>query len=483
MPLSTSSSSMKRGIKRTLIGLSITTFLLALPLAGGIVLFSNSNIYEDTFLGGMKLKRDLLKSTPGKRIVLIGGSSLPFGIQSHLIEQELPDYKVVNFGLYGALGSEAMFDLASPYIHEQDIVIISIEQSEQTLSSYFSPRTMWRAIDNCKEAFFDLDPNDQKMMFGDAFSFSSEKLPYIRSSTKAEGDGVYAYSSFNKFGDIMSELTPNNIMYEGVDSNQMISFSTDVIQDSFIQEMNDFAAKVKQIHGHTYYWFAPANNSAVHQKNRLIDLFYEHLNQRLNFPILGDPHDAVMNARYFFDTNFHLNSAGSQNNTRRLVMDLKAALKDDSKTSIEQLPPPPLGTGTQSEGNNADIEYFRIVEGEQYCEIVGLTAEGAAMEELTVPYSYHDKIIATFDAGTFAGNQSLKKITIQNNIRRIENRSFANSSIRRIILQNESPSSVPVGHLLLEDSQANIYVPWYSLSKYRSNYYWSAFADRIFAFR
>ena len=220
---------MKKKAKITLSILASLGFLLALPVSSSVALFSNSHIYEDTFLGGMKLKRDRLKSIQGKKIVLIGGSSLPFGIKSELIEKELPSYSVVDFGLYAALGSEAMLDLALPYLKEGDIAIISIEQNEQALSSYFSPRTMWQAIDNCKDALFDLDEKDRKLMLGDALSFSSEKMPYLTSSTKAEGEGVYVYSSFNEYGDVESEATASNIMFEGVDSNQMISFSSSIV--------------------------------------------------------------------------------------------------------------------------------------------------------------------------------------------------------------------------------------------------------------
>ena len=50
--------------------------------------------------------------TNNKKIVFIGDSAMPFGLRSDLIEEEIPDYKVVNFGLYGSIGTKFMVDLS-----------------------------------------------------------------------------------------------------------------------------------------------------------------------------------------------------------------------------------------------------------------------------------------------------------------------------------------------------------------------------------
>ena len=80
--------------------------------------------YNDTFMGELKYKVHLLEETPGPRIVLIGGSSAAFSVDSELLEQEFPEYSVVNFGMYAALGTTVMLDLAESRIREGDIVIL-----------------------------------------------------------------------------------------------------------------------------------------------------------------------------------------------------------------------------------------------------------------------------------------------------------------------------------------------------------------------
>ena len=473
---------MKRKASVLLFAIPALIFLLALPFTASTVLLSNSNVYEDTYLGGMKLKRDRLKSLEGKRIVFIGGSSLCFGLRSRLIAKELKDYEVVNFGLYGGLGSEAMLDLALPHLHEGDIAIISVEQNKQTLSSYFSPREMWKAIDNCKDAFFDLDSQDKKQMAADALSFSSEKSSYLLSGAKAEGDGVYAYSSFNEEGDIEVAEVSSNIMHRGLDFNHMVSYNFRIVEDSFIDSMNEFAKSAQNKGISTYFWFAPANSSAI-LDNSKIDSFYADLSNAITFPILGNPHDAIMDSSYFYDTNFHLNNAGSQNNSRRFVMDMKAELGDVSKTDIELLPPPEAEEEEEKEGNNGDLDCFEIREIDGEVLLTGLTELGKEKESIMVPYSYQGKVIHSFFHTLFQGESSIREVIIQDNIKSIPDGSFAGSKISRIKILNDSPSTISVGRGLLRGSSANIYVPWYALSKYRSNYFWSVYSDRLYEFR
>ena len=78
----------KKGLIISL-SVSMSVVLLAYPLTIGINAFVLPSVYGDTFLGEMKEKIKLLKETDGKRIVLIGGSSVPFGVKSSLIEENI----------------------------------------------------------------------------------------------------------------------------------------------------------------------------------------------------------------------------------------------------------------------------------------------------------------------------------------------------------------------------------------------------------
>ena len=105
----------------------IALLLITLAPFGAFVMITEclSDSFEKTYLGGFDEKYDRLYSAEGKKIVFIGGSSLPFGLRSDLIEAELGgEYTIVNYGLYATLGTKLMMDTARKSIGEGDIIIL-----------------------------------------------------------------------------------------------------------------------------------------------------------------------------------------------------------------------------------------------------------------------------------------------------------------------------------------------------------------------
>ena len=89
--------------------------------------------YTDTFVGELNEKVDRLYEIDEPKIVVVGGSSVAFGLDSAMLEK-YTGMPVVNFGLYAALGPKVMLDLSRDGIKEGDIVIIAPELDAQTLS-------------------------------------------------------------------------------------------------------------------------------------------------------------------------------------------------------------------------------------------------------------------------------------------------------------------------------------------------------------
>ena len=58
------------------------------------------------------------------------------------------------------------------------------------------------------------------------------------------------------------------------------------------------------------------------------------LRQKLDFPVIGNPENSLMEAEWFFDTNFHLNRPGKEVNTVQLIRDMKAMLGDDRAVTV-----------------------------------------------------------------------------------------------------------------------------------------------------
>ena len=100
-----------------LIKISTLLLLVATPFTTlFLVTEYTPNQYNNTYLAEFNDKYSRLNNVDGQKIVFVGGSSLPFGLRSDLLEEQFPDYKVVNFGLYATLGTKFMMDMSKSNI-------------------------------------------------------------------------------------------------------------------------------------------------------------------------------------------------------------------------------------------------------------------------------------------------------------------------------------------------------------------------------
>lgn len=393
--------------------------------------------FGDTFMGELKSKYERLKETLGKRIVLVGGSGVAFDCDSALMDDFFPSYEIVNFGMYAGLGTKAVMDLSENYIHEGDIVILSPEQSEQTFSDYFNGEYMWQAADGAFGMLCDLKSENFEAMLGNFPRFALEKLNYVMKGQKPQTDSIYQKKSFNTYGDIELDTCRENILPNGYDVNQKVRFTEDVVQPEFMDYMNDWAKRLEKKGAVVWYRYCPVNKLSVEDMDDLAayDVF---LRQKLDFPVIGNPENSLMEAEWFFDTNFHLNQPGKEVNTVQLIRDMKAMLGDDRAVTVE-LPEKPHRTW-----------------GEVSAETRIWTAK---------------------DSETYQGEET---IVIPENVTQIEDYAFSNcAGLKQIVLEQKNPSKCIVGQHLLDGTGAEILVPQMSVDSYKRNYFWSVYAGRI----
>ena len=433
--------------------------LLALLLAGPAFLlgcgFGLPAQYDESFLGELSDKCALLEQSPSPRIILVGGSSLAFGVDSALLEKEFPGYTVVNFGLYAALGTQLMLELSDGQFREGDIVILSPEQQAQTLSCYFNAEAAWQALDGDFALLARLDPSHFGALLGQFPYFAARKLNYFLRGEKPVPEGVYRHASFDSRGDVRAD-TPANIMPGGWDQNTPVLLEPGVLDADFVEFVNTWAARAAEQGAQVYYRFCPMNAAAVQGDP---DAYYDFLRGQLDFPILGDPNACVLDPAWFYDTNFHLNSAGRQLNTRTLVRDLKAQLGDTSKTGIPIPTMPELATAETAAGDDSDAACFTFEQRGGAAVLTGVAEEGRGRETLTVPTHWQGLPVTAIADGAFAGCDAL----------------------RAIRLQSADPTACVPGQGLLDGCAADvsILVPEGAADDYKLSYFWSGYAANI----
>ncbi len=454
--------------------------LLVIPVVLLIWGFLLPPQYEETFLGELQEKVELLEAESEKpRIILVGGSGVAFGADSALIEQQLPGYRVVNFGMYAALGTTVMMDLSQNAIREGDIVLLIPEQQAQTLSTFFDPHVFWQGLDGAFSLLGRL-PGDKLLQLAGAFpQFAGEKFSWILRGETPSPEGVYRRDAFNAYGDVESPLADCNRMPGGYDPDTPILFDAALPEDGFVERVRAYAKVIEQAGGSLWYGCCPMNAAAAQDLSTLDD-FYTALQARLGIPLAGDPRDFLLDAGWFFDTNFHPNQAGRTVYTTALIRSIKAMLGDSSPTVIPEPAMPAPAEAELWHGEDSDADCFLYDERDGALTLIGLTEAGMQRTSLVVPSTVDGKPIQAIANGAFQGAEQLETITIQQNIRRIGDSAFGGcSSLRRIVIEQETPSACRVGQDLLAGTDALVYVPADALSAYRTDYFWSLYGTLI----
>ncbi len=443
--------------------------------------------YEDTYYGQLSVMVEKLKATKGKKVVVVGNSAVAFGVDSALLERLLNEggleYKAVNFGLYGAIGTRMMLDLSEEFIGEGDIVIFAPELIEQSLSEYFSAEHAWYALDGEPSLLGLLDRSLQRELRANYLAHASRKFKQSRSGATAQGSGVYAKSSFDERGDLKNYDRPNNVLQGGVDANSRIVLDGTMYESTFVEYVNSYAKLVQSRGASVYYAFTPIMaDSVVIEDENAAERFYDHVDEAFAFPILNDLSECILESGWFYDSAVHLNSAGMTMHTINLVNDLKNALGNTTKTDcaipeMPLLPQPEL----EGEGNNEHAGMFSYRQDGNYYTITGLTEAGKREKALVLPYQVDGLYVNAISESAFRDNRVVESITVQANIKTLPDGCFSGcDNLERLVLKHESPTDVAVGYYLLDGAEAcRIYVAQSALSAFKNNYFWGRYAKRM----
>ncbi len=452
--------------------------------------------FDRTFLGELKYKVDRLYSIDEPKIVVIGGSSVPFGVDSVLLEEAV-GMPVVNFGLYATLGTKMMLDLSLDAIKEGDVVVIAPETDPQTYSLYFNAEAAWQACDSDFSILLKMSSDDYSAMFGGYWKYASQKLKYALGSEHLDPSGIYNRASFNEYGDI-SYSRPYNVMMLGYDTNTPVSFSTDIISDDFVDYVNSYTEKAEKKGAKVFVSFSPMNEDAIPLDTDLETLaaFTSYIDEKFTAARISDPNCFIYQSGYFYDSNFHVNDAGMVLHTATLAGDLAAALDTPllKEIDIPPVPEKPEIPDDPIDEYDENEKYFVMSELEVAGKtvgyaIVGTTDEGKTQTVLTTPKVYNKMKVIRISEGAFAGCGALKEIYVETTINQLINGAFADApSLEKVHILEPDPNMIEVdcfvdgatdGLCRGMNTKARFYVPAESFNDYSLGYFWWKYSEYL----
>lgn len=475
-------------VKKRIITAFLVVILFIMPFACMTVfVFSTPTVYHNTFLAELAKKYDRLNSLEGEKIIVIGGSSVAFGVNSKQLEESL-GIPAVNFGMYASLGSKVMLDLSKDAINSGDIVVLAFEIDSQTLSMYFNADSMWQAVDCDYGLLKGIDKDDYGKMSGALFGYLKDKIGFLKSEAP-NPEGLYNINSFDEYGDIIYKRE-SNVMSIEFDPNHIISLDSIDPDDDFVDYVNDYIEYVQNKGAKVCMSFCPINQKALNDEYSVDkEAFALRLNDAFDASYIGDIENYIYEAKYFFDTNFHLNDYGSFLHTQQLAEDLAeyyglhyTALQSPDKNVGEQ-----ENSNTSMGGmNGAEYEDYFLYEdyfGAGWA-IFGITEKAKDCVKIEIPTYYEGKKILAILPDAFNECNALETIKIvreEENSLTLYDGVFSNVNTLRSVFLYAKPDNIKIGtEGLLNDASTDLrfYVEKQYFASYVTDYYWSIYAEK-----
>lgn len=477
---------MKTKLAKLLLALCLAALLpLSLLLTG----LTMPSYYSDSYYAELAPMVQRLREAEGKKLIILGNSDVAFGLDGALMEQLLSekgyDYTVCPFGLYAAVGTSAMLELSKEYLHAGDLVILVVEPVSETLSSYFGANAFWKCAEDAPELLFQVNNSQRAILLGSYTGYLQERYAYFRDGSAPLVQGVYARASFNERCNMIYDRA-GNIMAIGYDTSKPINFSLLSVDKDFAEQVSDYCSAAAESGASVCLSFSPMNRSAIADASAdALDGYFDFVNKAFPCPVISDPGDYILDSGWFYDSNFHLNSAGAVVRTVELTEDVFAYLGCYQAVDYElPMMPAPITKPVENAGDADCFAYTSIGNGAGWL-IAGLTEMGQTKTALTVPSAYEGKPVVGFTADALSQSTNLEELTLPASIETLPDHlfSFCGKLARLILLHTDVPCGVSE-HSFDGADQLRIFVPAAAYPLYRDGYGcetspWMPFLDRF----
>lgn len=266
----------------------------------------------------IQYKIDLIKDTEGSRVVLVGGSSSPYGTVCADIAQQM-DMPCINIGATAYLGLEYYTKVLDRYVNEGDIVVIAPEHILLNNQS-IDYTTVWMSVENDADALSCIPVSYYPGMFSTFKKYSEDKISSLGTQTEDS-----FHSDFGPNGDVVAYREP--ILEHGYNTQDLISFDSSLIYHKNLKLINHIARKIENKGATAVFAFAPVNRLAVQTDDAQHTQYQQAVDSAVDISIVLGLGDAVMDGSYFFDSNNHLTTEGAQIYTQKLIDGLKEYLQ------------------------------------------------------------------------------------------------------------------------------------------------------------
>ena len=278
----------------------------------------------------------LLSLRDSRKLVLFSGSSTRFGYDSALLDAALPDYEVVNMGVFAYTNATPQLLLILDCMQAGDILLDSPE--------FDAAQRQFCTTDKLDDSFFCLMEANYGMLSAldlrrtsGVFAALSEYLTtraalpdksYDLSPADFDEDGNPTDTpSYNQYGDYC--LYRPNAADDAPVYGLAVEYTTHGLPaEQFVPPLNAMYRRFLDKGVQVFFTYAPRNSQALSETStpEARAALAESLESALCVPVLGTLEDSLWPGRYLYGTDNHLSTEGAALRTRQVLGWLKPYL-------------------------------------------------------------------------------------------------------------------------------------------------------------
>ncbi len=310
-----------------------TAFLLRIPLfvvLTAVFLIALLSQNGDAYARSLTLKEQLLRDTPGARIIIMGGSGAASSIDSQTLKSVL-HLEPVNMGLFAGVGMRFITKEVQNNIHEGDIILLAPEYEMLQQPSYGDGFLLLQMLEANPSKIKDvLTPHGVIVMtraFPSWLQFQGSYLLHTLHNrffahTLTTSEQLYTLDNVNKYGDLDTSSAVGVHLSEKELRDTSEGFVRPAIDPTNLSLITALAARAKDAHAQ-FFVVLPAVPELAEESNLpAIKAQYAQLVAVIGQDhVLGTPGYFVFPDDEFLDSIGHLTSPGK---VRRTDLILKA---------------------------------------------------------------------------------------------------------------------------------------------------------------
>lgn len=267
-------------------------------------------------------KHRLLNSTPSPKIIIIGGSSAAFGVDSQVIAEKT-GYPVINMGLNVGLGLHYTLEEVRSSIEKGDIIIISpeYEQFGSAIDESGVPPVLV-AITPTSVRYATSPWQYVKIFSGLNIMTKVEILSLagaIRNKPVKCASVLYCRTSFNAHGDFVAHLEqPSQLKI-----SEHIPPLESTPSRLSLQAIENFTLYADSKGVQVLFTFPPLARSYFESNREAIGAIERGVQEIPKLVVIDRPKDHEYDDDMFFDSEYHLNKVGRNMRTEQILLTSK----------------------------------------------------------------------------------------------------------------------------------------------------------------